>query len=208
MLKLFWQCDILCLSFYFFHKIIYHLHLLCGRVWVALHFSFLCCIVLLCFVCLRPVSCVPKDSILISTSVFYNVYCRARLTFYHWIFYLTANSNPSNRMKIIFHNCSCVAPNTKRIPFGIKLLIAILGWFNHRMILILWSNEKQKNSTFSKSNRKIVERSTIVHIIWLPIFRYWVYLVKVILEMRGATKFDITFLLIPLTQIHSHMLIS
>ena len=31
---------------------------ICGRICIAHLFSFLCCVMFLCFVCLRPVSCV------------------------------------------------------------------------------------------------------------------------------------------------------
>jgi hypothetical protein len=61
-----WSCSdsgIFCVfHFIFFHQIIYHLHLFCGSVRVALRIDFLCCIVLRCLVGLRPVSCVPKDA--------------------------------------------------------------------------------------------------------------------------------------------------
>ena len=119
--------------FIFFHQIIYHLHLFCGKVRVALRISFLCFIVLRCLIVfvlflVCPKMPVPLDCpIFISSSVFYNVYCRVKLLLFAIEYFILLQTQPSNRLKIVFHNCCCVVPNTKRTPFGIKLLIAIFG---------------------------------------------------------------------------------
>ena len=103
-------------------------------VCVALRFIFLCCIVLFCFVGLHPVSCVPKDASASGLSILdfhfgflYSIYCRVKLLLFAIEYFILLQTQPSNRLKIVFHNCCCVVPNTKRTPFGIKLLIAIFG---------------------------------------------------------------------------------
>ena len=104
-------------------------------VCVALRFIFLCCIVLFCFVGLHSVSCVPKDASASGLSnldfhfgFLYSIYCRVKLLLFAIEYFILLQTQPSNRLKIVFHNCCCVVPNTKRTPFGIKLLIAIFGW--------------------------------------------------------------------------------
>ena len=90
----------------------------------------LCFVVLLVFVLFLvcPKMPVPLDCpIFISSSVFYNVYCRVKLLLFAIEYFILLQTQPSNRLKIVFHNCCCVVPNTKRTPFGIKLLIAIFG---------------------------------------------------------------------------------
>jgi hypothetical protein len=104
-------------------------------VCVALRFIFLYNIVLFCFVGLHPVSCVPKDASASGLSILdfhfgflYSVYCRVKLLLFAIGYFILLQTQPSNPLKIVFHNCCCVVPNTKRTPFGIKLLIAIFGW--------------------------------------------------------------------------------
>ena len=90
----------------------------------------LCFVVLLVFVLFLvcPKMPVPLDCpIFISSSIFY-VYCRVKLLLFVIEYFILLQTQPSNRLKIVFHNCCCVIPNTKRTPFGIKLLIAIFGW--------------------------------------------------------------------------------
>jgi hypothetical protein len=91
----------------------------------------LCFVVLLVFVLFLVCPKMPVSldrPIFISSSVFYNVYCRVKFLLFAIEYFILLQTQPSNRLKIVFHNCCCVVSNTKRTPFGIKLLIAIFGW--------------------------------------------------------------------------------